>query len=36
MEPVNAKAALKDFRRHEVLISFVGFRLRRIANTAEV
>ena len=36
MEPANAEAAFGDSRAHEVLVSFVGFRLRRITYTAEI
>jgi len=36
MERANAKGAFEDFRANEVLIAFVGFRLRHIAYPAEI
>jgi hypothetical protein len=32
----NAKGTLEAFRTHEVLVAFVGFRLRHVAYPAEI
>jgi hypothetical protein len=36
MKRANAKGAFEDLRTNEVLVAFVGFRLRHVAYPAEV